>query len=145
MGTEGERCNGGGSLQRVEGCRVTRRTLAVGVALMLIVGTLAACSSPPSLPPRTLTLELSEFSITPGAFAAQVGEPLTFKVVNTGVLEHNVSISDSSGKEWVMQSVKPGQTTELLLQPSSAGEWAIICTLPGHTMAGMTARMMVDP
>ena len=112
---------------------------------LLVMGMLSSCSPKPLEPPRPVPLKLTEFTITPGEISAQVGERLSFRIANLGVLEHNVSIQDPSGEEVALLSVLPNQHGTLQIEPSTAGEWMIICTLPGHEMAGMTASLTVSP
>jgi uncharacterized cupredoxin-like copper-binding protein len=115
------------------------------VAVLLLVGILSGCSRGGSLPPRDLLIEVTEFSIVPGSISARVGESLTFTVTNAWVLEHNVSIPDPSGDEVALLSVMPGQQGTLQIEPSTPGEWRIICTFPDHAMGGMTATLAVGP
>ncbi len=114
------------------------------VILLVMVVALSACSPKPLEPPRAVPLKVTEFTITPGAVSARVGERLSFRVSNMGVLEHNVSIQDPSGEEVALLSLMPNQHGTLQIEPSTAGEWRIICTLPGHEMAGMSATLTVD-
>lgn len=115
------------------------------VTALLVAGHLAGCSPKAPEPPRAVPLKLTEFTITPVEVPAQVGERLSFRVSNRGVLEHDVSIQDPSGKEVALLSLLPNQHGTLQVEPSVAGEWRIVCTLPGHGMAGMTATLTVGP
>jgi uncharacterized cupredoxin-like copper-binding protein len=91
-----------------------------------------------------VSLKLTEFTITPGEISAQVGERLSFRVSNLGVLEHDVWIQDPGGEDVAQLSLMPNQHGTLQVEPSVPGEWRIICTLPGHEMAGMTAALTVS-
>jgi len=127
---------------------VVRKSRSGCVAVLLLAAVLSGCGSAsptPLPPPRAVQLELTEFTITPGAVSAEVGERISFRVSNTGVLEHNVSIQDPSGEEIALLSVLPKQHGTLQIEPSIPGLWKIICTLPGHEMAGMTATLTVAP
>ncbi len=114
------------------------------VAVLLLAVSLSGCRSEPLGPPRAVALKVTEFAITPGEISAQVGERISFRVSNKGVLEHNVSIQDPSGEEVALLTLLPKQHGTLQIEPSRAGEWKIICTLPGHEMAGMTATLTVS-
>lgn len=113
-------------------------------AAVMVAALVAGCSPKPPEPPRAVPLKLTEFTITPVEVPAQVGERLSFRVSNRGVLEHDVSIQDPSGKEVALLSLLPNQHGTLQVEPSVAGEWRIICTLPGHEMAGMEASLAVS-
>ena len=69
----------------------------------------------------------------------------SFRVSNTGVLEHNVSIQDPSGEEIALLTLLMNEHGTLQIEPATPGLWMIICTLPGHEMAGMTATLTVAP
>jgi plastocyanin len=115
------------------------------VTALLVVGLLSGCSPRAPEPPRAVPLETTEFSITPGEISAHVGDRLSFRVANMGVLEHNVSIKDPSGDEVALLSLLPNQHGTLQVELPVAGAWKIICTLPGHEMAGMVATLAVSP
>lgn len=124
---------------------MVRRAHVRWVALLLPIAILAACGRASPEPPRAVPLKVTEFTIAPAAVSAQVGERLSFRVSNLGVLEHNVSIQDPSGEEVALLSLMPNQHGTLQIEASTAGEWMIICSLPGHEMAGMTATLLVNP
>ena len=113
----------------------------------LVVLALAACGgrSPSTLPARSLSVELTEFTITPNNYVAQVGEPLTFVVTNAGVLDHDLTVVDADGKQFAHMVVKSGQTASFDFQPTTAAEFQLLCSINGHAKAGMTAQMLVSP
>jgi len=127
----------------------TTLTVRVGRFGWLIVPLLAVllsgCAPEPLGPPRAVALEVTEFTITPSEISAQVGERISIRVSNKGVLEHNVSIQDPSGEEIALLTLMTNQHGTLQIEPSTPGQWMIICTLPGHEMAGMTATLTVAP
>ena len=121
-----------------------RRILFV-IALSLSALALVACGRPQSLPPRSISVELVEFTITPDAYAARVGEPLAFEVSNKGVLEHNLTLVNAERKELSVVTVAPGQTASFDFTPSAPGQLQVICTVAGHHKAGMTAQLTIGP
>ncbi len=129
----------------MEAVLVVRNVRFRWVTVLLLAAILSGCSREPLGPPRAVKLEVTEFTITPSAITAEVGERISFRVSNKGVLEHNVSIQDPSGEEIALLSVMPNQHGTLQIEPSTPGQWRIICTLPGHEMAGMTATLTVGP
>lgn len=130
---------------KMEAVLVRRSVRLRWAALLLLMVSLTACSPKAVEAPRAVPLEVTEFSITPDAIPARAGERLSFRVSNTGVLEHNVSIQNPSGEEVALLSLLPNQHGTLQVELSTPGEWRIICTLPGHEMAGMTATLTVSP
>ncbi len=121
------------------------RRIFFSVWMGVLALTLAACGNQNLLPSRSISVELTEFVITPNLSSAQVNEPLTFEVINQGVLEHNLTLVDTAGKAIALLAVKPGRSGELTFQPSKVGEWQIVCTVAGHQKAGMTANLTVTP
>lgn len=60
-------------------------------ACVLILLFLAACSSQAATPePVTFDVDMSEYQYTPNTFEAKVGQQVTFHLVNTGQLEHEI-------------------------------------------------------
>lgn len=88
-------------------------------------------------------VEMSEFAITPSALTAPAGTPLTFRVANTGQLEHDFTITDH-GTTGILAG---GTTGELQIDALEAGEYEVLCTVPGHEDSGMRAVLTVgaDP
>jgi plastocyanin len=115
------------------------------VTSVLAAGLLSGCAPRAPQPATAFTLELTEFTVTPGLISAQVGDRLSFRVSNRGVLEHNVSIQDPGGTEVALLSLLPSQHGTLQVEPTTPGAWRIICTLSGHEMAGMAADLTVGP
>jgi uncharacterized cupredoxin-like copper-binding protein len=111
----------------------------------LLAMMLAACGGQQTWSPRSISVELTEFTITSDSLSAHVGEPLTFNVKNNGVLQHNVTIVDSANKELALVTVKPGEAAILDFEPMTSGELQIVCTVAGHHKAGMTAQLIVTP
>ncbi len=120
------------------------RRVYLGVLFSLAALALAACGSRSALPSRSIAVELTEFAITPNLYSAQTGEPLTFVVMNKGVLDHNVTIINPAGKELAHVEVKPGQMATFAFQASTPGSLQIICSIDGHHKAGMSAQLTVN-
>jgi len=125
---------------------ITRR-IGFSVLVGFVGLALAACGVGPTstLPARSLSVELTEFSITPDVYAAQVGEPLTFVVTNAGVLDHDLTIVDADGEQLAHVAFKSGQTASFDFQPTTAAQFQLMCSIDGHAKAGMSAQMIVNP
>ena len=123
------------------------RKIYSSVLAGFVVLALAACGGGTSsaLPARSLSVELTEFSITPQVYAAQVGEPLTFVVTNAGVLDHDLTIVGAEGEQFGHVTVKSGQTASFDFQPTTVAEFQLMCSITGHARAGMSAQMIVTP
>lgn len=114
----------------------TSRVLFFVMSLLVLVG----CGSS-----DVFSVELDEFSITPKVFSVRVGDEVTFRVVNVGVIGHNITVFGVDDQKLVDIDVEAGGSTSFKFSSSTAGEFLIICSVPGHEMAGMTAKIVVGP
>jgi uncharacterized cupredoxin-like copper-binding protein len=104
---------------------------------------------------------LKDFAITPATTSASAGE-ITFDVTNDGPSDHEMVIiktdlapdalpTDSKGEvvedevEAVdeVEDVAPGSSVSLSVN-LEAGSYVLICNLPGHYAAGMSAAFTVN-
>jgi FtsP/CotA-like multicopper oxidase with cupredoxin domain len=79
---------------------------------------------------------LSEFAISPGAVDATTGSGL--HVTNGGSVQHNLAID---GTEVATEMLDPGAAAHLDLSSLKPGDYTLICQVPGHKDAGMTATL----
>ena len=123
------------------------RRICIWVLVGLVMLVVAACDGRPSstLPARSLSVELTEFTINPDTYAAQLGEPLMFVVTNAGVLDHDLTIIAADGEQVAHVAVKSGQTASFDFQPETAANYQLLCSIVGHAKAGMSAPMLVAP
>ena len=131
-----------------------RATVRIAGAL-LCVSLVAAASAvaaprlhrtklPPPLPlPTSLAVDEGEYVVVPSKKVVAAG-PVTFRVYNRGMDDHDLSLTDASG---VTRSVylAPGETGTLQVT-LTPGDWRIYCSLfPGtpssHEALGMVARV----
>lgn len=74
-------------------------------------------------------------------YRAKAGN-VTFEVLNTSPVSHNFVV-DGNGVKAVSKNFR-GQTPQYLsLLNLAAGEYLIVCTVPGHREAGMVAKLLV--
>lgn len=104
---------------------------------------------------------LNDFAITPAATSASAGE-ITFDVKNDGPSDHEMVIiktdlaadelpTDSTGAviedevEAIdeVEDVAPGSSVSLSVN-LEAGSYVLVCNLPGHYAAGMSAAFTVN-
>ena len=81
---------------------------------------------------------LTEFKITPTTVAVDPGGSLTVK--NAGTVVHDLGVKGTSLKT---PDIAPGDTAQLDVSSLRAGMYTIICEIPGHAGAGMTAMLHV--
>jgi uncharacterized cupredoxin-like copper-binding protein len=98
------------------------------------------------------------FRIEPGDFTVPAGEPVTFVVTNSGVLDHEFYVGDEAAhadhdKEMLSGgmghddpngvAVDPGETKELTITFDAAASLLAACHVPGHYAGGMKTSLAV--
>lgn len=83
-------------------------------------------------------VHLSDFKIEPGDITAPAGG--TLNVMNMGAVEHNLAIK---GQSAATPMIPAGKTADLSLAGLAPGDYTVICQVPGHEAAGMTAKLHI--
>ena len=148
-----------------------RRHLALAPALALVVAacsgggstpspSVAASSSPAaSTAAQRIEVNLTDaFAMKPAEMTVKAGQPVTFVVTNTGVIEHEFYLGDEAmqaEQEQEMQSgemvhdkangvsLKPGEMKEFTYTFNNVGQTLAGCHFAGHYAAGMKATISV--
>ena len=115
---------------------------------------LSACQS--SGPSTRLSVELSDFSITPTQLPVPAGTEVQIKVVNNGTVEHNfyimqygVDVGDMFDEEDIVNAyweveAQPDESVDIsFTAPDQPGIYQIVCGMPGHLQAGMVGTLEV--
>lgn len=85
-----------------------------------------------------VAVELSEFAIDPDPIVVEVGASLD--VANIGSIEHNLAVE---GEDIRSEMLAGGASGSLDLGGLPAGEYSVLCEVPGHAAAGMTGTLQV--
>lgn len=81
-------------------------------------------------------IHASEFAFDPADVEVTAGSPVTFVLMNSGVIEHDFTIDALN----LAIHVDPAQTTrETVTIP--AGTYDVYCSIPGHREAGMVGTL----
>jgi uncharacterized cupredoxin-like copper-binding protein len=104
---------------------------------------------------------MDEYSFSPSTLELTTGQPYRIQITNVGDLKHYFTAEefyrtaafrkaqDSSGelKAPFFKAIElfPGEQIDLYLIPSAAGTYELICTITGHTEAGMHGSIVVTP
>lgn len=127
----------------------------LSLVLILMTAVLAGCSprsaAPPAAPSptpaatvQTVIVTLRDFTIEPRTIKVTPGR-VGFRITNQGAIDHDFHIpAVEKGHAHAEHVVKPGETRTLEydLKP---GTYEVVCTIPGHREAGMTAALDVAP
>lgn len=95
--------------------------------------------TPPIAGAPTIEVEATEFAFQPDRLVIDAGETVNLTLVNRGGLVHDLSIPELD----VHLVGTPGETTTTGLEVSEAGEYRMVCTVPGHAEAGMIGLIVV--
>ncbi len=135
-----------------------KRITAIGAVLLVFVFVLAACSSGGSSNGSggtSIKVTTTEFAFDPATVSVPAGANVTLTLVNSGTVEHTwvvlkqgVNVTTATGLDqnsiFFSSKVEPGQTTTFnFTAPATAGDYQIICDLPGHLEGGMKGTLTV--
>jgi uncharacterized cupredoxin-like copper-binding protein len=129
------------------------------ISLFLIAAilslSLAACGGGSSAK-TTIDVVLTDFKFTPDTFTIPSGEEITLTVKNEGAVVHNfvimksgTDVGDNFGEEdevnvyWKIEVGPNGEEDTTFTAPDEAGEYQLVCSTPGHYMAGMVGKIIV--
>jgi uncharacterized cupredoxin-like copper-binding protein len=132
---------------------MTNRFLIYSAAILLLVAGLAACGGPST---AAIAMSMSEFSFSPASASVPAGAEVTLTLTNSGTIEHNWVLldagyqaaapfdADDQANVAAETKVAAGEVqTFSFTAPSEAGSYQIVCSIPGHLEAGMTASLTV--
>jgi manganese oxidase len=118
------------------------------VALILAAGALIASAGGGSAgvpavaaasdAPATVSVDLSEFAISPSSITIAAGG--TLEVTNSGSADHDLAIE---GTDIATPMLGAGESATLELGDLAPGTYATLCTVPGHDSAGMVGEIVV--
>lgn len=86
-----------------------------------------------------LLVRATEFSFTPTSIRVVVGQKIKITLDNSGQEEHDFEVVGTS----IHIHAAPGEKSSMTVSINKAGYYQVICTLPGHKEAGMTAAIHV--
>lgn len=126
------------------------------IVLLLILPMMVLSACQPGSAENKISVDLSDFMISPDAFTVKAGAVITVNVTNSGAIQHDFNIMklgseiggmiDEDDRANVLWGVKvePGETlTATFTVPEEPGLYQVICSLPGHLQAGMVGSINV--
>jgi len=92
----------------------------------------------------SITVMSGEFAFEPKVVEVRAGEPTRIELVNQGKVEHALVVAEPSGKgDWIHLHAAPGSTDAGTFQIDVPGHYKLLCTIAGHTEAGMVGELVV--
>ena len=110
----------------------------IALVVALVVGSGGGGGSTVGAGASPTKVTLAEFTITPNAITAVNGAGLD--VTNNGTMQHNLAVE---GTQLATPMLDAGKTAHLDLSSLQPGDYTVICQVPGHSAAGMTAKLHV--
>lgn len=96
-------------------------------------------------PKATLHVKSSEFKFEPRALAMKAGVPTRIELENSGKIEHALIVAAPDGKgDWIHLHAQADATDAGTFRIDQAGKYRVLCTVPGHTEAGMVGELIVQ-
>jgi plastocyanin len=97
--------------------------------------------SPTIIQTQKVIIEGNEFAFTPSRITLKKGQVAEITFRNTGPFPHNLAIADLNVKTKTIQS---GEQDTIQFTPDKTGQFAFICTVPGHADKGMKGILTVQ-
>jgi uncharacterized cupredoxin-like copper-binding protein len=96
-------------------------------------------------PKATLRVKSSEFKFEPTSLAMKAGEPTRIELENDGAIEHALIVAAPDGKgDWIHLHAMANSTDAGTFRIDRPGKYRVLCTVPGHTEAGMVGELSVQ-
>lgn len=104
----------------------------------------------------------NDLAFKPDTFEVKQGETITFRISNTGDVEHEFVLGDEEAQEAMAEqmesggdhahggemsnavTIHPGETAELTWRFTTPGRVLVGCHVPGHWEAGMRGSVVVS-
>jgi len=122
--------------------RITHASLATG-AVLLVAAAVVGCggeeATPEPTPEPAIEVLASEFAYDPDAISIGSEGDSTIRLVNKGIVEHDLTIDDLD----FQIAVPIGETAEGTLSDVAPGTYRFYCTVPGHEANGMFGELVV--
>jgi uncharacterized cupredoxin-like copper-binding protein len=132
-----------------------KNTAVIISAIIIAMLVLTACSSGGSSGGTSITVTTTEFAFNPSNVTVPAGATVNLTLKNTGTVEHTwvvlkqgVSVTTATGLDpasiLFSSKVEAGQSASFTFTaPATAGDYEIICDLPGHLEGGMKGTLTV--
>jgi len=90
---------------------------------------------------QKITVVGTEFAFSPSSFTLKKGQTVEITFKNNGQFSHNLSIADLNVKT---KTIQPGEEDTFQFTPDKTGQFAFLCTVPGHADKGMKGILTVQ-
>ena len=120
-----------------------RLLVIASVAAMAACGTSGAPAQAPAAESSEIPIGLAEYMITVPQLLARPGS-LALQVTNAGATAHNLEVRQGAQVLGTTRTLHPGEAQRLTVTVTSlGGNLRLLCTLPGHDVAGMSTKLSI--
>ena len=92
----------------------------------------------------TLHIVADEYSFEPRSLVLRAGVPTRIELQNVGAIEHSLIVRAPDGSaDWIHLHAGADATDVATFRIDQRGTFQVLCTVPGHTEAGMTGELTV--
>lgn len=92
----------------------------------------------------TIHVKASDFKFEPMSLAMRAGQPTRIELENDGVVEHALIVRTPDGKgDWIHLHAMVNATDAGTFRIDQPGKYRVLCTVQGHTEAGMVGELVV--
>jgi uncharacterized cupredoxin-like copper-binding protein len=133
-----------------------KKIFTVMMAVLTLGLLLSACGGA-SGASTTLRVDMNEFMFEPKTMTVPAGQQITLNLKNSGAIEHDFIIlkkgvvipgkfdhEKQMGDVYLHAMLDAGKAgTFTFTAPTEAGEYQVICGIPGHFQAGMIGTLTV--
>lgn len=96
-------------------------------------------------PKATIHVKASDFKFEPKSLTMRAGEPTRIELENDGVVEHALIVATPDGKgDWIHLHAMVSATDAGTFRIDQPGKYRVVCTVEGHTEAGMVGELIVQ-
>ncbi len=100
-----------------------------------------ATISPSAMSGSEITVEGSEFKLTPSKITVKKGEKVKLTFKNAGKFQHDYGIADLNVST---KRIQPGEEDTIEFTPEETGEFKFICSVGNHEEQGMVGTLTVE-
>ncbi len=126
------------------GLRLLAAASAIAFAASACSGGDDGPTATPAPPPPGVTavapVTLKSLKFEPNSFTFKVGDIIEFRL-RTADINHDFTVKDL-GIHWDVDS--PGKPRTERVTFTKAGEFRLVCTIPGHEAGGMSGKIVVQ-
>jgi len=130
-----------------------RKVSFFAVLVLALSLLLSACSGGGGGAGTTINTTMSDFAFDPAEWTVPAGKEVTLNLKNEGAVEHDWVLmikpitppaSEDSPDVIFSTDVPAGESVSVkFTAPATAGEYQVICAVPGHFEAGMVGKLTV--